>query len=529
MALSLTAEQKNISSLFYNEDQYVIPEYQRPYCWNRDTLYQMYSDIMSAYSHQQEDYFIGTIILARSEGEEQNFPQIVDGQQRIVTLWLFLKVMYLLVPDMKKIRKSLEVEQWNGNYVSKIKSNVRDSDDPFQMETLWKLEELDKPVKDDSPLISNYIFLKEWLSEYFSRISNEKKQSFIKYFINQVYLLPIELKGKTQSEANDKALTIFETFNNRGQNLEDADIFKAKLYDKASSVGKTEDFLDRWSMIKENCEDARLKIDDLFKIYSHVLRGKQGVTTFEKSLRDFFVKDLESPLIRSNYEEVTDELFCLLALYRKVITLTDDSTSIGMWLKILSLYSSYNYPRYAVISYLYKYGEDDYFERFLENLVRICYGSSSTIKFVIYSVIRSIFADSIHESHVEDFILLDGHNLKLSSFSGKGMTLLAFYLVVKEPIKGKYSFGKILSYAELKPLMFTKNVSSYSKMLGNMVVLVDKNNSSYPAYDYLYFKVKSINHICVEDIYKEVSSRNSCLYKLVCDFLLGNHAYDRKN
>lgn len=526
MALSLTAEQKNISSLFYNEDQYVIPEYQRPYCWNRDTLYQMYSDIMSAYSHQQEDYFMGTIILARSQDDEQNFPQIVDGQQRLVTLWLFLKVMYLLVPDMKKIRKSLEVEQWNGNYVSKIKSNVRDSDDPFQMETLWKLEELESSVKADSPLMNNYSYLKDWLSEYFSRISEEKKQNFIKYFINQVYLLPIELKGKTQAEANDKALTIFETFNNRGQNLEDADIFKAKLYDKASSVGKTEDFLDRWSMIKENCEDAKLKIDDLFKIYSHVLRGKQGITTFEKSLRDFFVKDFDSPLLCRNYEEVTDELSYLLTLYKKVLTLTEDSTSIGMWLKILSLYSSYKYPRYAVICYLYRYGSDEYFEHFLINLVRICYGSNSTVKFAIYSVIRAIFAGVIHESHINDYIVLDGQNLKLSSFSGKGMALLAFYLIVKEPIKGKYTFAKIMSYADFRSLMLNKNVSPYSKMLGNMFVLADKNHSVYPLYDNLYFKVKGLVHFNTEGVYKEVSLRHSYLYNLVVDFLLGKHAYD---
>lgn len=49
MALSLTAEQKNISSLFYNEDQYIIPEFQRPYCWTYDTSYQLYTDIMTYY------------------------------------------------------------------------------------------------------------------------------------------------------------------------------------------------------------------------------------------------------------------------------------------------------------------------------------------------------------------------------------------------------------------------------------------------------------------------------------------------
>ena len=61
MALSLTAEQKNISSLFYNEDQYIIPEFQRPYCWTNETSYQLYTDIMTYY-YAQEDFFVGNIV-----------------------------------------------------------------------------------------------------------------------------------------------------------------------------------------------------------------------------------------------------------------------------------------------------------------------------------------------------------------------------------------------------------------------------------------------------------------------------------
>ena len=43
MALSLRAEQKSITDLFTSgEDIYVIPEYQRPYSWNKDSCYQFY-------------------------------------------------------------------------------------------------------------------------------------------------------------------------------------------------------------------------------------------------------------------------------------------------------------------------------------------------------------------------------------------------------------------------------------------------------------------------------------------------------
>lgn len=50
MALSLRAEQKSITNLFNSgEDVYVIPEYQRPYSWNKDTCFQFYTDITNAF------------------------------------------------------------------------------------------------------------------------------------------------------------------------------------------------------------------------------------------------------------------------------------------------------------------------------------------------------------------------------------------------------------------------------------------------------------------------------------------------
>ena len=109
MALSLRAEQKSITDLFTSgEDIYVIPEYQRPYSWNKDSCYQFYLDITSAFV-QNKDYFIGNIVMARGN-EDKKRPCIVDGQQRLITLWIWIKVMTLLHPDKVRLKRLLEVE-----------------------------------------------------------------------------------------------------------------------------------------------------------------------------------------------------------------------------------------------------------------------------------------------------------------------------------------------------------------------------------------------------------------------------------
>ena len=49
MALSLSAEQKSVYDIFYNNVQYIIPDYQRSYSWEFDQCNQLYLDFISAF------------------------------------------------------------------------------------------------------------------------------------------------------------------------------------------------------------------------------------------------------------------------------------------------------------------------------------------------------------------------------------------------------------------------------------------------------------------------------------------------
>jgi uncharacterized protein with ParB-like and HNH nuclease domain len=98
MALSLTAEQKEILKIFKIEEQYVVPAYQRPYSWEYDQCFQLYNDLMEAYK-TNEDYFIGNIIIAKSDSTKEVL-EIIDGQQRLITLLLFIKVLHFFQPEL---------------------------------------------------------------------------------------------------------------------------------------------------------------------------------------------------------------------------------------------------------------------------------------------------------------------------------------------------------------------------------------------------------------------------------------------
>ena len=66
-----------------------IPYYQRPYIWSEKSVTILFNDIYNAYRNNQEEYRLGTIILH----SEDNILNIVDGQQRLITLGLLLYIL----------------------------------------------------------------------------------------------------------------------------------------------------------------------------------------------------------------------------------------------------------------------------------------------------------------------------------------------------------------------------------------------------------------------------------------------------
>ncbi len=64
----------------------MVPSNQRPYAWEDEHVTSLLDDIHEAIADQQEDYFLGTVVLVGSGGALS----IADGQQRLVTTTLIV-------------------------------------------------------------------------------------------------------------------------------------------------------------------------------------------------------------------------------------------------------------------------------------------------------------------------------------------------------------------------------------------------------------------------------------------------------
>ena len=83
-----------IDLMFDNKRQYQIPVYQRNYDWKKDNCIELFNDILHAYD-KEKTHFLGTIVQVNQD-DENGIKQylIIDGQQRMTSVYLLLKALY---------------------------------------------------------------------------------------------------------------------------------------------------------------------------------------------------------------------------------------------------------------------------------------------------------------------------------------------------------------------------------------------------------------------------------------------------
>lgn len=504
--ISLTAEQKTIEGIFGSPNEtYVIPMYQRPYSWGFDQLYELYKDLMGAYN-EDEPYFLGNIIMARSKDySNDGKSSVVDGQQRIITIWTLIKVLSLYLPDINSLQRALYVVPWSGkDQLPKIESKIFENNDDDAIDAIFKYDK--KKIESRYKAVATSDGINErkceskveyallYFYQQFVALKDDKFDlaGFAQFLMRRVTMLPIVQSADGQEDAENKALTIFETINNRGMDLEDADIFKARLYDSAYTKEQREEFIAMWVDFKADCDELKLSVDDIFRYYSHIIRGRQRITSNEKRLREFFSNEPFSPLKTLNYKEVLEDLNKILSILKYMNKERGDSNDVGIWLQIVNAYTN-QYPTYALVVYLYYNNVDTDEEKhrfisFLQSLIRYCFymGSTTSVKFNIYNMIKVIAnkgeIDANYTDVAPDYF---SHLGRLQN----AFALLAYYLDSKEPIPTRFTVDKIVNLRDEDLLgedWHYQYLSDICNSIGNLVVmdLPKRYNSLTDKYDY---------------------------------------------
>ncbi|MCV3440253.1 DUF262 domain-containing protein [Campylobacter lari] len=83
---------ENKFNFIRDERKIVIPFFQRPYVWKKEHWEQLLNDLKNSFLNKKE-HFLGSIVLKRNNGVE-NYSIVIDGQQRLTTFSILIKVLY---------------------------------------------------------------------------------------------------------------------------------------------------------------------------------------------------------------------------------------------------------------------------------------------------------------------------------------------------------------------------------------------------------------------------------------------------
>ena len=428
----LNIDQKKIKQLFEDKrSDFLIPDYQRPYAWGEDECQTLWKDIFDfAFPDKKpenfnsdEEYFLGPIVTF----ENNKKLEVIDGQQRLTTLMLLLRVFYKRLEKMED-ENSMRTKQNLAQCIWKSDEFGNENKEKLKIDSQVALDEHKNEFLD----ILKYADAKDLKSEYainfryFEKEVDEFLKEYPNYFaylptriLNNCILLPIE------ADNEKTALRIFSTLNDRGKPLADADIFKAQFYKFYVAKNQKDEFIEKWKNLEILCKEVFFKKDNTstdeifnrYMYYQRALKGNKNSTT--EGLRDFYEKDSYA-LLKSDrtFEDLQN-----LGSFWQAISIQDknyfDENTLR-WLFILNYAPNIMWANITSVYFMKNKDEQNQldnikFAKFLEKITAFIfaysfiYPSVSQLRIPIYSAMVDIINDK--EMDFSKF-LFEKENLK---------------------------------------------------------------------------------------------------------------------
>ena len=212
---------------FLSDGSLAIPYYQRPYKWTSKNVNQLFSDIQT--HKDKSSYRLGTIVL--HQDLKNGTKDIVDGQQRTITLLLIVKALL----------KSMEE-----------KSNCDDI-----QQDLVKLNAIPLRFKFNNSISKVNIYRNYW-NIYRMVKRSDFTEEHINFFLNKCEVVIFALNFISE------AFQFFDSQNSRGRDLEPHDLLKAYHLREFSSN-------DEQSMVDPVAEWENSKTKDISDLFSEYL------------------------------------------------------------------------------------------------------------------------------------------------------------------------------------------------------------------------------------------------------------------
>ncbi|AOT72788.1 DUF262 domain-containing protein [Geosporobacter ferrireducens] len=320
---SITADEISIHDLLNNKNEiYSIPVYQRAYEWGKDQLEDLWEDI-SSLADDEDIHFLGSIVVV-SDIHKKSFNrfEIVDGQQRITSILLFLiaiRDLYLENGNENNAKYINDNYIYSSNFDSKKSKLQLGRNDNSIFEMLVERIPIPSELRNRKVYIA-YSYFKTKLE---SQIVNLRQ-------ITDKLLFSVSLVLIGTNSYYD-AFRLFETLNNRGLELSAVDLIKNDILSKISN----NNFLlnrgiELWDNLIKNLSSQNI---DKVKFFRHYLFSTESGIVSKPKLYSKY-----QDLIEKNDDLVgfLEDMFLKSEIYRKIYNSIIGSKHVNYQIAIIN-------------------------------------------------------------------------------------------------------------------------------------------------------------------------------------------------
>jgi uncharacterized protein with ParB-like and HNH nuclease domain len=442
--MKIEAEIKNLKKILVDDDNfYQIPDYQRPYSWDKDNLADLVEDLSTAYlENSEETYFCGSLVLVNNH-EDSRF-DIIDGQQRTTTFTILscvIRDLFLstLLPKAKDyINKSIKDQYEDKKRKLRFLTNDKYQID-FEETVLKGINFKDtKHIEKDfskNKYLQNAHFLKNLLLEQV-----EDKEIDINTFV--IWLFENVVLTVITCPNQDSAIQIFNVLNDRGMPLSSIDILKSTLMQKLDKEDRNA-FKATWEEINTSLTFADFEIESMLNTYLYYKLATNPKSRLDKELLVVFKKEGKSSLeiikeikdfsiaYVKTLKEDCKYLYCLKYLKHKIY-----------WTSILT---TANYTNYSDIKRLKELLVGFYYQNWIAG------ATIARIKQTSFNILKFIKDDAPIEKIANEM------SLNLVRYS----TTKTF----EEELKGTWVYGRKWDRAVLLLIEYFSNDDSHSSFI----------------------------------------------------------------
>lgn len=351
MSNTPTIESSNLSIADIFKHFYIVPDFQREYVWKKDQIQKLLEDLFEGLGFEEEDgtnseYFLGSIVVYPDSTDDKQTFQLIDGQQRLTTIYLIFCVIRDFIKKQGDNSKAIE------NYLQGTAQDTETGEDidkdrlSLQYDSLGQkiLREYilgknpEKSLLKSSPSVINLINAGKVIRNFLA----DKLEEDVKFYkkvstaiANRTKLIRIE----TPNLKN--ALKVFETINERGIGLTPVDLLKNYLF---IHTAKEEDRERYWQSLTKKWEELLNLLyenkQQPLQFLRHYLMSNYKVdlsNSFpEEEIYDWFLKQGESVGIQSNPIIFLDKLIVAANNYCKFAQGKNTDSSDNKYLKAIS-------------------------------------------------------------------------------------------------------------------------------------------------------------------------------------------------